>query len=174
MLHNRMQNGYGLLGFTLVALGLMVLPSCMRLISPDERVAAPDQSMTKSAATSTGDSSPNRAPRPSMVDTAPAAAEPPGSTLGLWQGPGGAGTTPGSVQTLPSDSAMTLSPDAGGETYAKIEENAFASVAKNPLSTFSVDVDTAAYSNLRRFLNEGKLPTAQRSAHRGIHQLLPL
>ena len=29
---------------------------------------------------------------------------------------------------------------------------------ENPLSTFSIDVDTASYSNIRRFLNEGNLP----------------
>ena len=43
-------------------------------------------------------------------------------------------------------------------TYAPIEENKFRSVAERPLSTFSVDVDTASYSNVRRFLNEGRLP----------------
>ncbi len=44
------------------------------------------------------------------------------------------------------------------ESYDKIDENAFASVAQHPLSTFSIDVDTASYSNVRRFLNEGQLP----------------
>jgi Ca-activated chloride channel family protein len=50
-------------------------------------------------------------------------------------------------------------PEAGaGDTYAKIQENAFRAVAKEPLSTFSLDVDNASYSNVRRFLNEGQLP----------------
>ncbi len=44
------------------------------------------------------------------------------------------------------------------ESYDKIAENAFLSVAQNPLSTFSVDVDTASYANTRRFLAQGKLP----------------
>jgi len=44
------------------------------------------------------------------------------------------------------------------EGYAAIEENGFKKVSKNPLSTFSVDVDRAAYSNVRRFLNSGSLP----------------
>ena len=50
-------------------------------------------------------------------------------------------------------------PEAGaGDTYANIQENAFRLVAKEPLSTFSLDVDNASYSNVRRFLNEGQLP----------------
>ena len=47
---------------------------------------------------------------------------------------------------------------ARGESYAKIEENPFLETARAPLSTFSIDVDTASYSNTRRFLNEGRLP----------------
>ncbi len=37
-------------------------------------------------------------------------------------------------------------------------ENEFAAAKSNPLSTFGVDVDTASYTNVRRFLNEGHLP----------------
>lgn len=42
------------------------------------------------------------------------------------------------------------------EEYSTIVENGFKSVAENPLSTFSVDVDTAAYSNVRRMINRGE------------------
>lgn len=45
-------------------------------------------------------------------------------------------------------------------SYAEIHENRFRSVADHPLSTFSADVDTASYANVRRFLNEGRLPPA--------------
>ena len=52
--------------------------------------------------------------------------------------------------------------DASGrfntETYDRIHENPFLAAAKAPLSTFSIDVDTASYSNVRRFLNQGQLP----------------
>jgi Ca-activated chloride channel homolog len=51
-----------------------------------------------------------------------------------------------------------LQPDA--ETYASIDENKFRTVLDQPLSTFSIDVDTASYANVRRFLNEGRLPPA--------------
>jgi len=44
--------------------------------------------------------------------------------------------------------------------YDDFVENEFAQVKTAPLSTFSVDVDTASYSNVRRFLNEGHLPPA--------------
>src|SRR5262245_15675118 len=47
------------------------------------------------------------------------------------------------------------------ETYARIVENPFLRADKKPLSTFSVDVDTASYSNVRRFLTqEQRLPPA--------------
>ncbi|MDF4204084.1 von Willebrand factor type A domain-containing protein [Maribacter sp. SA7] len=42
------------------------------------------------------------------------------------------------------------------ENYAQITENQFQNVNVNPLSTFSIDVDKAAYSNIRRFINNGK------------------
>jgi Ca-activated chloride channel family protein len=44
------------------------------------------------------------------------------------------------------------------ESYAHREDSDFVAVAQYPLSTFSVDVDTASYSNVRRFLNERRLP----------------
>jgi Ca-activated chloride channel homolog len=44
------------------------------------------------------------------------------------------------------------------EAYKHIDENPFFEVARAPLSTFSIDVDTASYSNTRRFLRSGRLP----------------
>ncbi len=44
------------------------------------------------------------------------------------------------------------------ESYSPIVDNQFLKVAQNPLSTFSIDVDTASYANLRRFLTQGQLP----------------
>ena len=46
------------------------------------------------------------------------------------------------------------------EAYDRIEDNSFRRVADAPLSTFSIDVDTASYANVRRFLNQGTLPPA--------------
>ncbi|MEJ7646054.1 MAG: von Willebrand factor type A domain-containing protein [Chryseolinea sp.] len=44
------------------------------------------------------------------------------------------------------------------EEYDGINENIFHDAIKNPLSTFSIDVDAAAYSNVRRFINNGQRP----------------
>ena len=46
------------------------------------------------------------------------------------------------------------------EDYDNIIENKFLTATKNPLSTFSIDVDEAAYSNVRRYLENGSLPPA--------------
>jgi len=70
------------------------------------------------------------------------------------------------------DEAMTLQgygeiptreEDADGvsrEGYAWFEDHAFQRVKDEPLSTFSIDVDTASYSNVRRFLKQGMIPPA--------------
>ncbi|MEN8248336.1 MAG: von Willebrand factor type A domain-containing protein [Bacteroidota bacterium] len=44
------------------------------------------------------------------------------------------------------------------EEYATIHDNIFHNPTRNPLSTFSIDVDAASYSNIRRFLNNGQTP----------------
>lgn len=48
--------------------------------------------------------------------------------------------------------------EINSEEYANVEENIFHGADKKPLSTFSIDVDAASYSNLRRFLDNGQLP----------------
>lgn len=50
--------------------------------------------------------------------------------------------------------------DVDRERYEDVEVNPIHIVAEEPVSTFSIDVDTAAYSNVRRMLNEGRLPPA--------------
>ena len=44
------------------------------------------------------------------------------------------------------------------ESYDDINESGFLKPSKKPLSTFSIDVDKAAYSNVRRFINNGQKP----------------
>ena len=44
------------------------------------------------------------------------------------------------------------------ERYGNIQENSVKQVSQDPVSTFSADVDTGSYANVRRFLNEGRLP----------------
>jgi Ca-activated chloride channel family protein len=49
-------------------------------------------------------------------------------------------------------------PPYNTEEYDAIDENIFREATKNPLSTFSIDVDAASYSNIRRFINNGQRP----------------
>ncbi len=56
-----------------------------------------------------------------------------------------------SMRGMPSTSTSA-------EAYDRIEENAFVAVADDARSTFSIDVDTASYSNMRRFLDNGTRP----------------
>lgn len=44
------------------------------------------------------------------------------------------------------------------ESYTPIDENRFINTTNDPLSTFSIDVDTASYANIRRLINDGSLP----------------
>jgi len=53
---------------------------------------------------------------------------------------------------------MADRPVVDTERYPHATENPIKRVADAPVSTFSIDVDTAAYANVRRFLNNGSLP----------------
>jgi Ca-activated chloride channel family protein len=60
-----------------------------------------------------------------------------------------------------SEKARPAQPDpVGAENYQPIFENSFISPAREPLSTFSIDVDSASYANMRRFLTSGQVPPA--------------
>ncbi|MFT5127540.1 MAG: Ca-activated chloride channel family protein [Rhodothermales bacterium] len=54
--------------------------------------------------------------------------------------------------------AQSLQAKPASEQYAPLIDNPFKSVDAEDTSTFSVDVDTAAYANMRRFLRQGQLP----------------
>ncbi|MCP4811158.1 MAG: hypothetical protein GY888_01505, partial [Planctomycetaceae bacterium] len=49
-------------------------------------------------------------------------------------------------------------PGEGGDRFDRIYENRFLAVTDKPLSTFSIDVDTASYSKVRMFLQQNRLP----------------
>ena len=55
-------------------------------------------------------------------------------------------------------SGLIQAEPASTEEYARVKERGFVSPRAEPLSTFSIDVDTASYANTRRFLNQGQLP----------------
>ncbi len=85
---------------------------------------------------------------------------------GIGQGGGGLGTGSGRLAgshatAMRSFGIVGLLPQSAQpntENYAHVAESKFFNVADQPLSTFSIDVDTASYSNARRFLNDGSLP----------------
>ena len=66
------------------------------------------------------------------------------------------------VATLPPPAAypMAAMPPEARERYSQLTDNAVKQVAEAPVSTFSIDVDTGSYSNVRRMLNAGQLPPA--------------
>ncbi len=51
-----------------------------------------------------------------------------------------------------------LPADFTTESYTPTSENPFINSLNDPLSTFSIDVDTASYANVRRFINQGSMP----------------
>ena len=61
---------------------------------------------------------------------------------------------------IPVTGRLFKSQNRGSETatYPHLIENSFLTALNHPLSTFSIDVDTASYANIRRFLNSGQLP----------------
>ena len=96
------------------------------------------------------------------IESKPASAPLPHTTAQRNNAPAKAKT-----EGMAAESAKKIGADKGdvsedkkptGEGYDLISENPFYSVIENPLSTFSIDVDTASYSNVRRFINEGQLP----------------
>lgn len=59
---------------------------------------------------------------------------------------------------MPSSPVQDHYIDFNTEDYDHITENRFYQVTQTPLSTFSIDVDAASYSNMRRYLNNGVKP----------------
>jgi Ca-activated chloride channel family protein len=76
-------------------------------------------------------------------------------TYGALQRAGGEPVMPAALESVPQRS--TGQP-FNTETYDYVADNDFLAAAQNQLSTFSVDVDTASYSNVRRFLLGGRRP----------------
>jgi Ca-activated chloride channel family protein len=74
-----------------------------------------------------------------------------------------AGSTPKANETFQGRRFADVQPEpqqgAGGENYAPIVDNPFRTTkGEEAVSTFSIDVDTASYANVRRFLTQGRLP----------------
>ncbi|HUK35073.1 MAG TPA: von Willebrand factor type A domain-containing protein [Vicinamibacterales bacterium] len=63
-------------------------------------------------------------------------------------------TVSGQARTIDASAARTFNT----ETYDRINDNKWTNAKRRPLSTLSIDVDTASYSNVRRSLNQGQRP----------------
>jgi Ca-activated chloride channel family protein len=100
------------------------------------------------------------------AEALPAAVPPPPSPAPVASGGGKNRADKGNLSTVPSVRSPAVSLDAiraaseptDREQYAHQEENPVKRAAEQPVSTFSIDVDTGAYANVRRFLNQGQLP----------------
>ncbi len=126
---------------------------------------------------------PQGAPEAKREQTPPPPAPPAGGAVGLSvsggvgtkgsggvvanKGAGGGGTLgSGSLTGMqntfmprsPRPDVAASEPGHSAEGYDPITDNKFLAVKEHPLSTFSIDVDTASYANIRRFLNQGQLP----------------
>jgi Ca-activated chloride channel homolog len=71
---------------------------------------------------------------------------------------GGVPTSPPILGSAESRPIRRADPGHNTEQYDRIYENPFLAVRDNPRSTFSVDVDRASYSNVRRFIDQGLRP----------------
>jgi Ca-activated chloride channel family protein len=69
-----------------------------------------------------------------------------------------AGAQHGLGEGVPKADNLAVAPAAGGEAFMQIVENTFCDVSTEPQSTFSIDVDTASYATVRRFLTQNMLP----------------
>jgi Ca-activated chloride channel family protein len=92
-----------------------------------------------------------------LQETVTVAAEASGAQRRVPPPPGVPGGVAGGV--VGELTARSVS-DFNTETYDHIDEGGLRRVEKDPLSTFSIDVDTASYANVRRFLTDGTLPPA--------------
>jgi len=107
-------------------------------------------------------------PRPSLADAAPASQKtkevlrkqsPAALTEAMPAAPIQAARAKTLNQNLPQPAALAQPlPVWNRESYNAVRENGFVNAGRQPLSTFSIDVDTASYANVRRFVNSGSLP----------------
>ncbi len=124
-------------------------------VSPILEVDALQETVTLSGATPIVDSS---APAPRAAPAPPPPPAPSATAPMIL----GRGVAVGVAGGYPSAPTAAYEPyyrqPANTESYDDAGDNPFRSVSADPLSTFSIDVDTASYANVRRFLNGGTLP----------------
>ena len=104
---------------------------------------------------------PGAAPQPAAAPASPPVAAKPAIPAGNRTGTFGAREERESAAIRDTDAAAFARPNVEPPNTAVYEhraDNPFLPVKANPLSTFSIDVDTASYANVRRFIDSGTLP----------------
>ena len=132
----------------LAAFTLLALAACGNQRAPESQVAevsgVPAEAM-------------DRAEVMYKADPSSASSKRSGVTLfGQLRGKAMSAAMMGSRNSYIAAEARPLRTDT--ERYQKQPENPVKAVAQEPVSTFSIDVDTGSYANVRRFLNNGRLP----------------
>lgn len=151
-----------------VPAGVQTIQLPIVLTRPQDKLAAPPAESPLSAG------GPARAQPPALPSAPPIAgpvAVTAGSAVAGGRGGGGMGSgtiTMDGLSAVPqpqyrNDSIVggwPVYPPESGESYGHVAPNRFQRTLDRPLSTFGADVDTASYSNVRRFLSSGQLPPA--------------
>ena len=119
-----------------------IAASMFALIGCDKTATAPSGAVTPNTPTSTTTAT-NEAPAPAPMDV---------EADEVSRGTAGRAYAPNAQMIIGMPAPENT------ETYPHAKPNPVHVAQSDPVSTFSIDVDTASYSNVRRFLNEGSLP----------------
>jgi len=131
----------------------------------DQKMAQAQRQVPRERAADTRDSlvaaKPRKLPSPTL-SAAPAPAARAVAPPDLFAGSASEARAPRGIVGMPAparalDRELAEVPSRG-EGYASVRESRFLAPREQPLSTFSIDVDTASYANVRRFLVGGRLP----------------
>ena len=139
-------------------------PVAARPASPEVAQSVVDQAATAPSATAPSDQKTERlalAPSPPPASPVLAMAAPSVQTPAARQGAEGLAEEVVMTGRRDTNELRELRPPSeptDREKYAQIEDNPVKRAAEQPVSTFSIDVDTGAYANVRRFLDAGRLP----------------
>jgi Ca-activated chloride channel family protein len=93
-----------------------------------------------------------------QVEVPPPVADAPAPELAMQAPAATAAMNATRVSAFIGNAAPVYHQDTNTERYQHLGDNPVHLVAEQPVSTFSIDVDTGAYANVRRFLNAGQLP----------------
>jgi Ca-activated chloride channel family protein len=121
------------------------------------RVAPAEKQLVASANHPTSEAA--KASRDEQASQSLTVASPPPPSARAKDSPAAAGFAAATPDLRMARDQLAPRPDpVDGERYGRFEANRDRAVADEPLSTFAIDVDTASYANVRRFLAAGSLP----------------